>query len=105
MRLSTVSSHRRRVARCACSSRLCMPSAGALRWSTSYPMALAPRSRFPMTTNPHARQPTALLAEDEPMLRAQLRARLTQAWPELAVAAEAENGEQALALYETLKPD
>jgi len=58
-----------------------------------------------MTTNPHARQPTALLAEDEPMLRAQLRARLTQAWPELAVAAEAENGEQALALYETLKPD
>ncbi len=56
-----------------------------------------------MTTR--ARQPTALIAEDEPMLRAQLRARLTQAWPELAVVAEAENGEQALALQRELEPD
>ena len=39
-----------------------------------------------MTQN---KQPSALIAEDEPMLRAQLRARLTQAWPELAVVAEA----------------
>jgi len=52
-----------------------------------------------------ARQPTALIAEDEPMLRAQLRARLTFAWPELAVLAEAENGEQALALQRELEPD
>jgi DNA-binding LytR/AlgR family response regulator len=51
------------------------------------------------------RQPTALIAEDEPMLRAQLRSRLTQAWPELAVVAEAENGEQALALQRKLQPD
>jgi DNA-binding LytR/AlgR family response regulator len=56
-----------------------------------------------MTTRP--RQPTALIAEDEPMLRAQLRSRLTQAWPELAVVAEAENGEQALALQRELEPD
>jgi DNA-binding LytR/AlgR family response regulator len=51
------------------------------------------------------RQPTALIAEDEPMLRAQLRARLAQAWPDLAVVAEAENGEQALALQRKLQPD
>jgi DNA-binding LytR/AlgR family response regulator len=51
------------------------------------------------------KQPTALIAEDEPMLRAQLRARLGAAWPELAVVAEAENGEQALALQRQLQPD
>ena len=51
------------------------------------------------------KQPSALIAEDEAMLRAQLRARLTQAWPELAVVAEAENGEQALALARKLDPD
>ena len=47
---------------------------------------------------------TALLAEDEPMLRAQLKARLAEAWPELAIV-EAENGEQALALVDERKPD
>ena len=51
------------------------------------------------------KQPSALIAEDEPMLRAQLRVRLTQAWPELAVVAEAENGVQALALARELDPD
>jgi DNA-binding LytR/AlgR family response regulator len=49
--------------------------------------------------------PTALIAEDEPMLRAQLKARLADAWPELAVIAEAANGADALALYEAHKPD
>jgi len=29
--------------------------------------------------------PTALIAEDEPLLRAQLRARLAEAWPELTI--------------------
>ena len=49
--------------------------------------------------------PTALLAEDEPMLRAQLRSRLAEAWPELSIVAEAENGEQALAHFDEHKPD
>ncbi|HQR11588.1 MAG TPA: LytTR family DNA-binding domain-containing protein [Casimicrobiaceae bacterium] len=49
--------------------------------------------------------PTALIAEDEPMLLAQLKSRLAQAWPELAVIAEAANGADALALYETHRPD
>jgi DNA-binding LytR/AlgR family response regulator len=48
---------------------------------------------------------TALIAEDEPLLRAQLKARLVEAWPELTEIAEAENGEQALAAVEERKPD
>jgi YesN/AraC family two-component response regulator len=49
--------------------------------------------------------PRALIAEDEPLLRAQLKARLADAWPELDVIGEAENGEQALALIEEQTPD
>jgi DNA-binding LytR/AlgR family response regulator len=47
----------------------------------------------------------ALLAEDEPLLRAQLRHRLAVAWPELEICAEAENGEQALALFAATRPE
>ena len=48
---------------------------------------------------------TAVIAEDEPMLRAQLRKRLAQAWPELTLVAEAENGEQAIEAIEAHRPD
>ena len=48
---------------------------------------------------------TALIAEDEPMMRAQLRGRLAQAWPELEIVGEAGNGEEALALAEEKRPD
>ena len=48
---------------------------------------------------------TALIAEDEPLLRRQLKARLAQAWPELVVVAEAENGAEAVALASEFKPD
>ena len=40
--------------------------------------------------------PTAVLADDEPLLRAGLRAALAEAWPELHVVAEAANGAQAV---------
>ena len=49
--------------------------------------------------------PTALIAEDEPMLRAQLKARLSEAWPELDDIVEAENGDLALALIDERRPD
>ena len=49
--------------------------------------------------------PTALIAEDEPMLLAQLKARLAAAWPELEIVAEAPNGEEALALANEKRPD
>jgi DNA-binding LytR/AlgR family response regulator len=49
--------------------------------------------------------PTALIAEDEAMLRAQLKARLADAWPELDIVAEAANGDEALALASEHAPD
>ena len=49
--------------------------------------------------------PTALIADDEPMMRAQLKGRLLQAWPELEIIAEAANGEEALALADERRPD
>jgi DNA-binding LytR/AlgR family response regulator len=49
--------------------------------------------------------PTALLAEDEPLLRAQLKARLAVAWPELEIVAEASNGDEALSLAAEYRPD
>jgi DNA-binding LytR/AlgR family response regulator len=49
--------------------------------------------------------PTALIAEDEPMMRAQLKGRLVQAWPELQIVGEAGNGEEALALADEKRPD
>ncbi len=49
--------------------------------------------------------PTALIAEDEPMLLAQLKARLADAWPELEIVAEAVNGDEALALAGEHRPD
>jgi len=47
---------------------------------------------------------TALIAEDEHILRAHLRQRLLAAWPELSIVGEAENGEQALELFEQHAP-
>ena len=49
--------------------------------------------------------PTAVIAEDEPLLRAQLKSRLAQAWPELAIVAEAGNGEEAQRLIDAHAPD
>jgi DNA-binding LytR/AlgR family response regulator len=40
--------------------------------------------------------PTAVIAEDEPVLRAQLKDLLHAVWPELAIAAAAEDGFQAM---------
>ena len=49
--------------------------------------------------------PTALIAEDEAVLRVELRARLGHLWPELHVCAEAQNGLEAVALMERHRPD
>lgn len=49
--------------------------------------------------------PTAILADDERMMRDQLRSRLKQVWPELDILAEAKNGEEAIQLVETHQPD
>lgn len=49
--------------------------------------------------------PTAIIADDERLMRAQLRLRLQQVWPELEIVAEAKNGDEAIALVQQHKPD
>ena len=49
--------------------------------------------------------PRALIADDERLLREQLRARLAEVWPELEIVAEAKNGLEAVRLTEELHPD
>jgi DNA-binding LytR/AlgR family response regulator len=48
---------------------------------------------------------TALIADDEPLLRAQLRTRLAEAWPELRIVAEARHGGEAIELAARYEPD
>jgi CheY-like chemotaxis protein len=48
--------------------------------------------------------PTALIADDEPLLREVLRRQLAAAWPELQVVAEPRNGLEALEQCEALRP-
>ena len=50
-------------------------------------------------------RPTALIADDEPLLRESLTAMLAQVWPELEVVAQARNGREAVARFEALRPD
>ncbi len=51
------------------------------------------------------RRPRAVLADDERLMREQLRARLTEVWPELDIVAEARNGLEAVSLVEQHRPD
>jgi DNA-binding LytR/AlgR family response regulator len=48
---------------------------------------------------------TAVIADDERLMREQLRARLAEAWPELQIVAEAKNGAEAVALVDEHRPD
>ena len=48
---------------------------------------------------------TALIAEDEPLLAANLKAELARLWPELSVVASVEHGEAAVERALALRPD
>lgn len=50
-------------------------------------------------------RPTALIADDEPLLREALAGQLAQVWPELDVVAQARNGREAIKLFEARRPD
>jgi DNA-binding LytR/AlgR family response regulator len=50
-------------------------------------------------------RPTALIAEDEPLLVEALTRQLAQAWPELEIVAQARNGREAIQLFEERRPD
>jgi len=54
-----------------------------------------------MTASP----PTALIADDEPLLRKSLTRLLAQAWPELQVVVQARNGREAVEQFEAQRPD
>ena len=54
------------------------------------------------TTKP---APRAVLADDERLMREQLRARLAEVWPELEIVAEAKNGLEAVQLVAEHRPD
>lgn len=49
--------------------------------------------------------PTALIAEDEPLLRAELKQALAELWPELHIVAETADGAATLAALRTHAPD
>ena len=55
-----------------------------------------------MPTNP---VPRALIADDERLMREQLKGRLAQVWPELQIVAEATNGIEAIDQAATTSPD
>jgi DNA-binding LytR/AlgR family response regulator len=55
-----------------------------------------------MTTPMH---PRALIAEDEPLLAAEIREELARAWPQLEVAAVTHDGHAAIAAAERFKPE
>ncbi|OWQ84692.1 DNA-binding response regulator [Roseateles aquatilis] len=56
-----------------------------------------------MSDTTHA--PRAILADDERLMREQLRSRIAEVWPELQIVAEAKNGLEAVELTREHKPD
>ncbi len=48
---------------------------------------------------------SALICDDEPLLRDQLKSRLARLWPELIICAEAVNGAEAVRLFKANLPD
>jgi DNA-binding LytR/AlgR family response regulator len=57
----------------------------------------------PDTAATHA--PRAVLADDERLMREQLRARLAEVWPALEIVGEAKNGLEAVQLVQEHRPD
>jgi DNA-binding LytR/AlgR family response regulator len=47
---------------------------------------------------------TAMIAEDEPLMRERLKEKLAAVWPELTIVAEAADGDEALALFDAHSP-
>jgi DNA-binding LytR/AlgR family response regulator len=51
------------------------------------------------------RPPTAVVVDDERLMREQIASRLKAAWPELEIVGEGANGREAVALVQSLEPD
>jgi DNA-binding LytR/AlgR family response regulator len=54
---------------------------------------------------PPSPAPSAVVADDERLMRDQIIDRLKEAWPELLIVGEASNGREAVALAQSLEPD
>lgn len=54
---------------------------------------------------PSAGPVRAVIADDERLMREQLRARLKEVWPDLDIVAEAKNGQEAVQLVDEHRPD
>src|SRR6218665_2772166 len=57
------------------------------------------------SSTPSSTRVRAVLADDERLMREQLRTRLTEVWPDLDIVAEAKNGLEAVELVREHKPD
>ncbi|GLR14322.1 DNA-binding response regulator [Chitinimonas prasina] len=53
----------------------------------------------------HKAAPTAVIADDERLMREQIVSRLKEAWPELVIVGEATNGLEAVAMARAQEPD
>jgi len=49
--------------------------------------------------------PTAVVVDDERLMREQIAGRLKEAWPELIIVGEAGNGREAIVMVQSLEPD
>src|SRR6218665_2709184 len=58
-----------------------------------------------MTEHTQTGRVRAVLADDERLMREQLRTRLTEVWPDLDIVAEAKNGLEAVELVKEHRPD
>src|SRR5262245_23573695 len=54
---------------------------------------------------PSTPTPTAVVADDERLMREQIIGRLKDAWPELQIVGEASNGREAIDSVRSLEPD
>jgi DNA-binding LytR/AlgR family response regulator len=54
---------------------------------------------------PPSTTPTAVVADDERLMRDQIIVRLKETWPELVIVGEASNGAEAIAAVQRLEPD
>src|SRR3954470_12795805 len=83
----------------------CRMRAGALRPFASPSSLLPLSSSRGHCTADGMKPPTAIIAEDEPVLRAELKETLSKLWPELVVCAEVEDGIEALHALQTHAPE
>ena len=67
------------------------------------PVSTAPLPASP--GHPPGHPPRAVIADDERLMREQLRARLAEAWPDLQIVAEARNGLEAVELVDQHRPE